>query len=230
MELTDRRQAARQRRGAQLLRAARGQKAAHMRCVRLQRVGALGFQIGFVVGQIPPVGIERVHARAALGGERLEKAGTWRRRAFICEPGAFARRLRSFRRVSSPLRNKERSRCPPHKGGTHSIISVAEATPTPPAPQEGRVPKLSVPPSAACLLVLEQSRLRSLAARLGEAEMTEGVRRQEPSARRPLHKAELDEIGLDDVLDRVARLRERGGDGLDPDRPAAELDARSTSR
>ena len=54
--------------------------------------------------------------------------------------------------------------------------------------------------------------------------MTKGVRRQDSSARRPLHKAELDEIGLDDVLDRVARLRERGGDGLNPNRPAAELD------
>src|SRR5580692_11148344 len=54
--------------------------------------------------------------------------------------------------------------------------------------------------------------------------MTEGVRRQEAPARRALHEAKLDEIGLDDVLDRVAGLGERGGDGLDPDRTAAELD------
>ena len=73
VKLTDRRQAARQRCGAELLRAARGKETAHMRRVRLQRVGALGLQIGFVVGQIPPVGIERVHARAALGGKRLEE-------------------------------------------------------------------------------------------------------------------------------------------------------------
>ena len=54
--------------------------------------------------------------------------------------------------------------------------------------------------------------------------MAEGVRRQEPPARRALHEALLDEIGLDDVLDRVARLGERGGDRLDADRAAAELD------
>src|SRR5580704_16792832 len=74
------------------------------------------------------------------------------------------------------------------------------------------------------LLLLEQRRLRSLAPRLGEAEMTEGVRRQEAPARRALHEAKLDEIGLDDVLDRIARLGERGGDGLDSDRAATELD------
>ena len=54
--------------------------------------------------------------------------------------------------------------------------------------------------------------------------MAESVRRQQPSARRALHEAELDEIGLDDVLDRVAGLGERGGDRLDADRTAAELD------
>src|SRR5580693_8991164 len=74
------------------------------------------------------------------------------------------------------------------------------------------------------LLLLEQSGLRSLAPRLGEAEMTEGVRRQKTPARRALHEAKLDEIGLDDVLDRVAGLGERGGDGLDSDRAATELD------
>src|ERR1700722_589966 len=74
------------------------------------------------------------------------------------------------------------------------------------------------------LLLLEQSGLRSLAPRLGEAEMAEGVRRQEAPARRALHEAKLDQIGLDDVLDRVAGLGERGGDGLDSDRAAAELD------
>src|SRR5277367_3789478 len=77
---------------------------------------------------------------------------------------------------------------------------------------------------ARLLLLLEQSRLWPLAPRLGEAEMAEGVRGQESPTRRALHKAKLDEIGLDDVLDRVAGLGERGGDGLDPDRTAAELD------
>ena len=44
------------------------------------------------------------------------------------------------------------------------------------------------------------------------------------SARRALHKAELDEIGLDDVFDCVAGLGQSGGDRLDADRTAAELD------
>src|SRR5580704_19045109 len=74
------------------------------------------------------------------------------------------------------------------------------------------------------LLLLEQSGLCSLAPRLGEAEMAEGVRRQEPPARRALHKAELDEIGLDDVLDRIAGLGERCSNGLDSDRTTAELE------
>src|ERR1700679_1837928 len=74
------------------------------------------------------------------------------------------------------------------------------------------------------LLLLEQSRMYPLAPRLGEAEMAEGVRRQESAARGALHKAQLDKIGLNDVLDCIARFGERGGDGFDPDRPPAELD------
>ena len=60
--------------------------------------------------------------------------------------------------------------------------------------------------------------------------MAEGVRRQKPAARRALHEALLDEIGLDDVLDRVARLGQRGGDRLDADRAAAETEPRSSRR
>jgi hypothetical protein len=41
VKLTDRRQTARQRRGAQLLCATRGKKPAHMVCVRLQRADPL---------------------------------------------------------------------------------------------------------------------------------------------------------------------------------------------
>ena len=52
--------------------------------------------------------------------------------------------------------------------------------------------------------------------------MAEGLRRQQAAARRALHEALLDQEGLDDLLDRVARLRERRGDGLDADRAAAE--------
>ena len=51
--------------------------------------------------------------------------------------------------------------------------------------------------------------------------MTEGVRGQEPTARRALEKTFLDQKRLDDFLDRVARLGERRRDGLDSDRAAA---------
>ena len=52
--------------------------------------------------------------------------------------------------------------------------------------------------------------------------MAEGLRRQQAAARRALDEALLDEEGLDDLLDGVARLRQRRGDRLDADRPAAE--------
>ena len=45
--------------------------------------------------------------------------------------------------------------------------------------------------------------------------MPEGMGGEDPSARSALHEALLDEIGLDDVLDGVARLGEGRGDGLD---------------
>ena len=54
-------------------------------------------------------------------------------------------------------------------------------------------------------------------------EMRERFLREQPSARRALHEALLDKIGLDDILDRVARLRQRRRDRLDPDRPAGEV-------
>ena len=41
-----------------------------------------------------------------------------------------------------------------------------------------------------------------------------------PAARRALHEALLDQIGLDDLLDGVARLAQRRGKGLDADRTA----------
>ncbi len=67
----------------------------------------------------------------------------------------------------------------------------------------------------------EQPELRRIARRLGQAEMAEGVAGDQPAARRALQEAALDQIGLDDVLDGVARLRQRGGDRLDADRAAA---------
>jgi hypothetical protein len=42
-------------------------------------------------------------------------------------------------------------------------------------------------------------------------------------ARRALDEALLDQIGLDDLLDRVARLGQRGRDRLDADRAAAVI-------
>src|SRR5262245_43889597 len=71
------------------------------------------------------------------------------------------------------------------------------------------------------LLLPEQPELRRIARGLGEAEVAEGMRRQQPAARRALDEALLDHERLDDLLDRVARLRQRRSDGLDPDRAAA---------
>ena len=63
--------------------------------------------------------------------------------------------------------------------------------------------------------------------RLGEAHVPEGVAGEQAPARGALQEALLDQIGLDDVLDGVARLRQRRRDGLDAHRAAAEFDARS---
>ena len=53
--------------------------------------------------------------------------------------------------------------------------------------------------------------------------MPEGGIGEKPPARRALKKALLQEEGLDDVLDRVARLGKRGGDRLDTNRTAGEF-------
>src|SRR5689334_7566298 len=57
-----------------------------------------------------------------------------------------------------------------------------------------------------------------------EPQMPEGMRRQEAAARRAVDEAELDQEGLDHFLDRITRFRQRCGDGVDADRPAAEID------
>ena len=56
--------------------------------------------------------------------------------------------------------------------------------------------------------------------RHAHAQMLERQRRQHAAARRALDEALLDQIGLDDLLDRVARLAQRRGDGFDAHRPA----------
>src|SRR3954452_10840853 len=61
-----------------------------------------------------------------------------------------------------------------------------------------------------------------ITSRFGKAEVTEGVRREHPPTRGPLHEAFLDQIGLDYVLNGVARLRQCRRHGLDADRAAPE--------
>src|SRR5262245_37569753 len=80
----------------------------------------------------------------------------------------------------------------------------------------------SLPIVAAVREQAELSRPSGAARRRVEAEVAEGLRGEEPAARRPLDEPLLDQERLDDVLDRVARLADRGGDRLDADRPAAE--------
>src|SRR5580692_6667099 len=53
--------------------------------------------------------------------------------------------------------------------------------------------------------------------------MAEGVAGDQPAARRALQEAALDEVGLDDVFDGVARLGQGGRKRLDPDRAAAVI-------
>ena len=59
------------------------------------------------------------------------------------------------------------------------------------------------------ILVTKQPELRRVARGLSEAEMPEGVRGQEPPARRTLQIAALNQERLDDVFDGVARLGQR---------------------
>ena len=63
--------------------------------------------------------------------------------------------------------------------------------------------------------------MRGIARGLGEAEVAEGLRGQQSSARRALDETFLDQERLDDLLDGVARLGQRRGDGFDSDRAAA---------
>src|SRR5215207_10478709 len=73
------------------------------------------------------------------------------------------------------------------------------------------------------LRLFEQVILRCrIARRLGYAEVAEGVRREHAPARGALNEALLDQIGLDDVLDGVARLGQRRRDRLDADRAATK--------
>src|SRR6478752_7120149 len=65
--------------------------------------------------------------------------------------------------------------------------------------------------SVVALVGPEQAELcRRIARGLGYPEMAEGVRGEQAAARGPLQIATLDQIGFDDVFDRVARLGQRG--------------------
>src|SRR5206468_12471313 len=77
--------------------------------------------------------------------------------------------------------------------------------------------------SIAAVAVSEQSELRRIARGLGKPEMAEGMRGQETPARGALQIAALDQERLDDVLDRIARLRQGCRHGLHADRAAAVL-------
>ena len=46
---------------------------------------------------------------------------------------------------------------------------------------------------------------------------------QDPAARGPLDQALLEQVGLEDVLDRVGLLADGDREGREPDRPAGEL-------
>src|SRR5215204_4630449 len=69
----------------------------------------------------------------------------------------------------------------------------------------------------------EQLELARLALRLGEAEMAEGVRREQAAAGSALDKPALDQERLDDVLDGIAGFGKSRRDGLDSDRPASVI-------
>src|SRR5260370_42703302 len=71
--------------------------------------------------------------------------------------------------------------------------------------------------------LLEQLKLSGIAGGLGKPEVPERVRGQQPAARRALQETALNQERLDDVLDRVARLGQRGRERLDPDRSAAVM-------
>src|SRR5262245_53021703 len=68
------------------------------------------------------------------------------------------------------------------------------------------------------VVAVEKSELRRVAGGFCEAEVAKGVRGEQTPARRALDEALLDQEGLDDLLDGVARLRQSGRDRLDPDR------------
>src|SRR3712207_4552544 len=86
------------------------------------------------------------------------------------------------------------------------------------------VSRPAIPSGSGIRLVGEEADLRRRGQlRHREPQMGEALRREETSARRALEESLLDQVRLDNVLNGVARFRQRGGDRLDPDRPAPEI-------
>src|SRR3954447_22056180 len=82
--------------------------------------------------------------------------------------------------------------------------------------------RLHLPRSVVALVGAEQAELcRRIARRLGYPEMAEGVRGEQAAARGPLQIATLDQIGLEEVVDRVAWLGQSSAHRLAADRAAA---------
>ena len=74
-----------------------------------------------------------------------------------------------------------------------------------------------------CILpLLEQPALLRLL-RVVDVKVIIRVARRHASSRRPVEKAELKQVGLDDVHDRVRLFADRGGDGFEAYGPALEL-------
>src|SRR5713226_8775490 len=72
-------------------------------------------------------------------------------------------------------------------------------------------------------LLLEESGLVRSWIGEGDAQVPIGQLRGDSSPCRPGEKADLDQVWLVPVLDRLGFLRERGGDGVEADRPTFEL-------
>src|SRR5277367_5648112 len=71
-------------------------------------------------------------------------------------------------------------------------------------------------------VIRKKTGLRRIARRGGQAQMRERRARNNASARCTLHEALLQQIGLDDFLDGVARFAERRRNGFDADRASAK--------
>src|SRR5277367_5044236 len=72
------------------------------------------------------------------------------------------------------------------------------------------------------VVIHEKPDLRRIARWCRKPQMCESSPRHNAAARRALHEALLQKIGLDDLLDRIARFAQGGGDRLDADWAAAE--------